>query len=240
MAIATGIRYISSADTCQPTVIVGCPVDKGKVFGIGYPKTATSSLSKALAILNYRSVHDPYGILPRFFPEELKNYRYDPAILDDHDAFAGIVCLVYRELDRAYPGSKFILTVRDEKKWLKSLRGHLANKANTTRMDAEIPLRPFVRSQYFNGKDWFIEEYAKNYLETFQQYNREVMEYFKGRDNLLVIDVEQGGGWDKLCEFLGRDIPAQPFPWKNRRSLQRSLRRSLKHWKRKLGISRKS
>ncbi|MEA2079473.1 MAG: sulfotransferase, partial [Pseudomonadota bacterium] len=49
-------------------------MNQGKIFGIGYPKTATSSLAKALALLDYRSVHDPYNILPRFFPEELKGF----------------------------------------------------------------------------------------------------------------------------------------------------------------------
>lgn len=215
-------------------------MDKSRIFGIGYPKTATSSLAKALAILDYRSVHDPYDLLPRFFPEELKNFNYDPAVLDDHDAFTGIVCLIYKELDQAYPGSRFILTVRDEKKWLKSLRGHLSNKSRTTRMDEETPLRPFVRSKFFNGDEWFIEDRAENYRTAVQQHNQEVMEYFKGRDDLLVMNIEEGDGWDKLCTFLGRSIPDKPFPWKNKRSLRRSLRRSIKYWKRKLGISSKS
>ena len=215
-------------------------MNQGKIFGIGYPKTATSSLAKALALLDYQSVHDPYGILPRFYPEELKDTRYDPAVLDDHEAFTGIVCLVFKELDRAYPDSRFILTVRDEKKWLKSLRNHLSNKTKTARMDAENPLRPFVRSKFYNGDLGFIDDHAGRYREAYQHHNREVMNYFKGRDNLLVINIEEGDSWDKLCKFLGRNIPEQPFPWKNKRSLRRSFRRSLKYWKRKLGINLKS
>ncbi len=215
-------------------------VNKGKIFGIGYPKTATSSLAKALELLDYRSVHDPYDILPRFFPEELKDFDYDPAILDDNEAFAGVVCLVFKELDQAYPGSRFILTVRDEKKWLESVRSHLSNKTNTTRMDALIPLQPFVRSKNFDGDLWFNEEHAENYLKAYQRYNQEVMDYFKGRDDLLVINIEAGDSWDKLCKFLDRSIPDKPFPWKNRYSLRRSLRRFLKYWKRTLGLKRKS
>ena len=215
-------------------------MNQGKIFGIGYPKTATSSLANALALLDYRSVHDPYDILPRFFPEELKGFSYDPGVLDDHEAFAGVVCLVFKQLDRAYPGSRFILTVRDERKWLKSLRSHLSNKTKTTRMDALIPLQPFVRSRNFNGDLWFIDDHAGNYLKAYQRHNQEVMDYFKGRDDLLVINIERGDSWDKLCKFLGRSIPDQPFPWKNKHSLRRSLRRSLKYWKKKLGIIRKS
>ena len=53
-------------------------MEQGKIFGIGYPKTATSSLSNALAKLGYRSAHDPYDILPAFFPDELQDIEYDP------------------------------------------------------------------------------------------------------------------------------------------------------------------
>jgi hypothetical protein len=63
------------------------------------------------------------------------------------------------------------------------------------------------------------------------------MEYFRDRpDDLLVMDVEKGDNWKELCGFLGIDIPDAPFPWKNRRTLRRSLRRKLKYWKRRLGL----
>jgi hypothetical protein len=213
-------------------------VDNGKIFGIGFPKTATSSLSKALTLLDYRSVHDPYDILPRFFPEELKDFRYDPGILENNDALAGVVCLVFRELDQAYPGSRFILTVRDEENWLASLRGHLYPRARATRMDAELPLQPFVRSSMFHGDLWFIEAHAGDYLAAYRRFNQDVCDYFKGRDDLLIMNIEAGDGWEKLCGFLGRDIPPEAFPWKNRRSLRRSLRRIIKYWRRKLGLGR--
>ena len=211
---------------------------QGKIFGIGFPKTATSSLGQALAILGYQSVHDPYEILPRFFPEELKDFAYDPDILDNHDAFVGVVCLVYRELDQAYPGSRFILTVRDEDSWIKSLRGHLYPRSKATQNDSRIPLQPFTRSKMFNGDLWFIDEHARDYLQRYRDFNRGVMDYFKGRGNLLVIDIQKGDGWDELCAFLGCDIPSQPFPWKNRPSLRRSIRRTLKQWKLKLGLDK--
>lgn len=216
-------------------------MEQGKIFGIGYPKTATSSLSQALAILGYRSAHDPYDILPRFFPCELQDIEHDPHVFDDNDAFCGLACLVYRELDQAYPGSKFILTVRDEKKWLKSVSAHLKNNATAERraMDAGMPLRPFARAKLYNGDLWFNEEHIGDYLNTYREYNRGVEEYFRDRDDLLIMDIEHGDGWEKLCTFLGCPVPDKPLPWKNRRSLQRRLRRKLKYWKRRLGLSRR-
>jgi hypothetical protein len=88
----------------------------------------------------------------------------------------------------------------------------------------------------FNGDLWFIDEHAEDYLQGYRDFNREVMDYFKGRDNLLVIDIQKGDGWEKLCSFLGCDIPSRPFPWKNRRSLRRSIRRTFKYWKLKMGL----
>jgi hypothetical protein len=101
-------------------------------------------------------------------------------------------------------------------------------------MDSEIPLQPFVRARMFNGHLWFEDEFADDYLRAYRDHNRGVMEYFCGRDDLLVMDVEKGDSWEKLCGFLGVDIPEAPLPWKNRRTWQQSLRRKVKFWKRRL------
>lgn len=209
---------------------------QGKIFGIGYAKTATSSLGQALEILGYRCIHDPYELLPGVFPEELADFPKNPDILNDNDAFAGVVGLAFRELDQACPDSKFILTVRDEDKWLNSIRSHLHPKSKATLMDTEIPLQPFVRARMFSGHLWFEDEFADDYLQAFRNHNREVMHYFKDRNNLLVMDVEKGDSWDTLCNFLGIDIPSTPFPWKNKRDWRRTLRRKSKYWKNKLGL----
>ena len=139
---------------------------------------------------------------------------------------------------RSYPGSRFILTVRDEDSWIRSLRVHLFPRAKATQNDSLIPLQPFTRSSMFNGDLWFIDEHAADYLQRYRDFNRGVMDYFRGRDNLLVIDIQKGDGWEKLCAFLGCDIPSEPFPWKNRRSLRRSIRRTVKRWKHKLGLGK--
>ena len=34
------------------------------------------------------------------------------------------------------------------------------------------------------------------------------------KDKLLVFDVKQG--WEPLCKFLNKDVPAKPFPHKNK------------------------
>ena len=51
----------------------------------------------------------------------------------------------------------------------------------------------------------------------YKRYNREVMEYFKDRtDDLLVINVGEGGAYQKFAQFLGVDSPFDDSPWENR------------------------
>jgi hypothetical protein len=45
-----------------------------------------------------------------------------------------------------------------------------------------------------------------------------VHDYFRERpDDLLVLNICAGEGWERLCPFLGQDVPGIPFPWANRR-----------------------
>jgi hypothetical protein len=47
-------------------------------------------------------------------------------------------------------------------------------------------------------------------------YNRhieDVSNYFKNRqNNLLIINICDGEGWNILCPFLSKSIPNEPFP----------------------------
>jgi hypothetical protein len=55
------------------------------------------------------------------------------------------------------------------------------------------------------------------YTARFERHNREVLEYFADRpQDLLVMRLTEGDGWDKLCPFLGVPIPETPFPHENR------------------------
>src|SRR4051812_10991585 len=49
-------------------------------------------------------------------------------------------------------------------------------------------------------------------IETFERHNEEVKRHVPA-ENLLVYEV--GEGWAPLCEFLGVDVPDEPFPHLN-------------------------
>jgi len=93
-----------------------------RVFGIGLQKTGTSSLHEAFKILGYDSFHWGEGESPVIWHEMQTACR--SKMLERWYAACDLpIPLLYKRLDRAYPGSKFILTIRDEGDWLKSVEG---------------------------------------------------------------------------------------------------------------------
>ncbi len=50
----------------------------------------------------------------------------------------------------------------------------------------------------------------------YEQHNQDVIDYFAGRNDLLVINVAQPGFYAALCQFLDEKPLYQEFPWKNK------------------------
>lgn len=176
---------------------------KTKVFCIGFHKTGTTTLDLALRELGY-SVTGPNGVNDANISSNILKMAHELA--EQYDAFQDNPWpLVYKEMDEKYPDSKFILTERDESKWISSQVRHFGK--NST------PMRQFI---YGVGCPKGNEQV---YLERYRQHYKEVTEYFKGRENsLLRIDLEKGHGWKELCDFLNVEIPTIPFPHANKAS----------------------
>jgi hypothetical protein len=127
----------------------------------------------------------------------------------------------FRELDAAFPGSKFVLTVRDPESWFRSIEGHFG--AYPDEMQAFV----YGREQAAPAGN------KAHYLDVHARHERDVRAWFIGRPNdLLVMDLERGDGWPELCAFLGAPVPAEEFPAKNRSSDRKTLSFRLR---RKLG-----
>ena len=177
----------------------------GKIIGVGFQKTGTSTLREALKILGYK-VKD---CSPRMLTPILKgNYKKILRTLEPYDAIEDTPWyLIYKELDERIPGSKFILTIRDEESWYNSVSWHIGE------------LRSAIH-EWVYGAGKGLPKYDKaNTLKVYNNHNKEVLEYFKDRpEDLLVLDFTKGDNrWDELCKFLGKDIPDEPFPYANNR-----------------------
>jgi hypothetical protein len=192
----------------DPTPIELGPVPT-RVFGIGLHKTATTSLDKAFQILGFDSLHWGTGEAPMIWHEMLALRR--SKTLERFYALSDLpIPLLYRGLDNAYPGSKFILTIRDEEKWVKSVERLWDRRYNPSRGIWDVyPFSNMIHTVLYGQKDFDAEVMLKRY----RRHNAEVLGYFRERPgDLLVLHVE-GANWDRLCPFLGQPIPDVPFPW---------------------------
>ena len=138
---------------------------KQKVFGIGFQKTGTTSLENALSILGYR-VCGPFGL----HSKDIANMALSEALemAKNFDAFQDNPWpMLFSELDNAYPGSKFVLTIRDHDKWFESVEKHFGTEST--------PMREWI---YGFGSP--IGNRAA-YINRYNQHNNAVFEYFSKR-----------------------------------------------------------
>lgn len=192
---------------------VPAPVEFGpvptRIFGIGLHKTATTSLHKAFQILGFDSFHWGKGEAPLIW-DEMNNVGRS-VTMERWYAISDLpIPLLYRELDKAYPGSKFILTIRDEAKWLTSVQRLWDPAYNPSRWVWDVyPFSNRIHKALYGTKDFV----AGLFLERYRAHNATVLEYFADRPNdLLVIHMGHGMEWDLLCSFLNQPIPPVPFP----------------------------
>lgn len=194
----------------DPTPIELGPVPT-RVFGIGLHKTATTSLDKAFQILGFDSLHWGTGEAPMIWHEMQALGR--SKTLERFYALSDLpIPLLYRELDKAYPGSKFILTIRDEEKWVKSVERLWDRRYNPSRGLWDVyPFSNTIHTVLYGQKDFDAEVMLKRY----RRHNAEVREYFKDKNNLLIMEMDNRFcGWDLLCDYLNAPIPDVPYPWK--------------------------
>lgn len=180
------------------------------VFCIGLSKTGTTSLQAAILKLGYELAGEFIKNV-----DELDDASTNP---DDKHFYRISRCIhEYAEIDKKLPGSKFILTTRDNASWLKSCAHHFRHDSEQGTDGYDSRMRIFGTPNYD----------AEKFSLVYYRHLIEVKEYFAGRDDdLLVIDVCGGEGYEKLCPFLGEQLPADHFPKENAsRSWGRLMRR---------------
>ncbi len=183
-----------------------------RVWGIGMHKTATTSLHHAFGILGLKSAHWQTAPWAKRVWREVTQNGQSAALERFYAACDLPIPLIYRQLDRAYPGSKFVLTVRDEWKWLKSVANHWRHDSNPFRCqwDSDV-FTHRVHNLLYGRKDFD----ATTMLERYRRHNNDVVDYFKWRsDDLFIMDMDSGDGWRPLCNFLKLPVPNVPYPHK--------------------------
>jgi glycosyltransferase involved in cell wall biosynthesis len=179
--------------------------DRPRVFCIGLNKTGTSSFHAAMEIFGLTSLHWGGPKINRAVREALDGGRPLLSGLDPRfDAFSdvGLLSTHFDLLDRQYPGSRFVLTVRPVQKWIDSRRRHVE--------------RNIARRALGDYDGTFLTVDEELWREQWERQVGRARRHFEGRRDFLEADLTAGGGWRPLCELLDVPEPTDPFPWANR------------------------
>jgi hypothetical protein len=191
-----------------------------KIFGIGWAKTGTTTLGHCFRTLGFNHQSQDLSLVDGIPKGDLSRIM---ALAQQKETFEDWPWIIlYKELDEAFPNSRFVLTVRDTEKWVRSYTNMLANKGTASESTNRI-------RQTLYGLP-FPDVTEAQLIERCQRHNQEVKLYFRDRpEDLLIVDWERGDGWKELCDFLGREVPSEPFPHANKGkySSQSMMRRVL-------------
>ncbi len=115
----------------------------------------------------------------------------------------------FEELDQRFDDAKFIYTVRYMDTWLASceyLVSHLKKFGDWPEWMTDYHVEMY-------GTPYFDRELFRR---AYHRHDEHVRDYFSGRlDDLLIMNIVQGDGWEKLIPFVG--LENTKFPHINRR-----------------------
>lgn len=171
-------------------------------FIIGLHKTGTSSVDHALSMFDIPCVQ---GF--DTFKQDISHESNKAGIIErveDGKAYRGFPYSNYPEFLRdQYPDAKFIWTIRDPDPWYASVAKNWGK--------SYIPQHNF----YYETEKPAVDAETE-YLAGYIRHTNDMVQAFKHcPDRVLLMDVTAGDGWEKLCPFIGVDIPDEPFPHKN-------------------------
>lgn len=178
-------------------------ISKTKIFEIGVKKTGTSSLGVAYKLLGLHDAKWNGKLYDRWIESGETDYEILFNRIDQYEAFQDGPWhdCDYKMLDKRYPGSKFIILERDDESWLKSIELHESPAYNVNN----------IKNKYLYD-EWIIDrmETRRKKLKWKKNKYAGIKKYFKDRpSDLLIMNITAGDGWDKLCPFLGLDVPQE-------------------------------
>lgn len=193
------------------------------VIGAGVGRTGTYSLKLAINRLGLGPCHHMEAVLLDM-PAQVP--LWSDAVDDRPDwkaIYSGFNSAVdwptacfFRELAKAYPTAKFVLTLRDPDKWADSFA------ATIYKLLAERDQGPPDKQAWLEmaarviARTGFPPGLGREELRAAFVAHNDAVKATIQPDRLLVYEVKDG--WGPLCEFLGVPAPDEPFPKTNHRA----------------------
>jgi len=204
-----------------------------KVFCIGVWKTGTTSVGKAINLLvggkHYGNTEYVEGGGYHIGNMDQGSYKSGKksfnALIKDYTTFDDNPWNRSFTLEylKECPQYKFILSTRDPDEW------HYSAYTFYRKLQEQDKVNPYhVWGMYAKEFKWvfgnsfdatrivgdnqfagMIKQKAL-WVDWFNKRNEKVKEMFKG--NFLEYNISEGLGWEPLCNYLGKDIPTEPFP----------------------------
>jgi hypothetical protein len=199
--------------------------NSGKIFVIGHNKTATTSVAAAIASMGFKLGNQPEAELlidewaKRDFRKIVKYCRTAEAFKD----IPFSLDYTYQVMDYAFPGSKFILTIRNSSlEWYESL-----TRAHTLLIGKNrLPTADDLKTHPYREPGWLWRalkliygmEEKKVYdrqacIGYYEAYNARVIDYFRHRrQDLLILNAADADAMKSMCGFLGVDMKDYKMP----------------------------
>ncbi|MEP3709437.1 sulfotransferase, partial [Tateyamaria sp.] len=184
-----------------------------KIFCLGFQKTGTTSMAvffetMGLRVAGYNNFRD----MEKGEISDAAVLKHAIEIMKYHDCAQDTPWfLLYKELDQAFPGSKFIHVVRDTDSWIKSATNHFKHYPKNFHTW-------IYGSAYPCGNE-------QSWIETYERHNRDVRVYFADRKNdYLFLKLEEVvERSEDIGRFIGHEgaIPAWPHANKNAENTKR-------------------
>ena len=203
-----------------------------KVFIIGDNKTGTTSMKNLLEDWGFNLGNQPAAEILALnwlrsgdFNDIIRYCYSADAFQDLPFSLPGL----HPVLDQAFPGSKFILTVRNSSnEWFESLVRY--HKKQVSTLNENKPLYKLLENDSYRIKGFILEvmklRYGlskpnelyqqKKYIEIHEANNQEKRDYFKDRpDDFLEINLSDTNDFGRLVKFLSINTTLNSFPHMN-------------------------
>ncbi|MEO4040305.1 sulfotransferase family protein [Hoeflea sp. CAU 1731] len=193
-----------------------------EIIGAGFGRTGTNSLKVALELLGFGRCHHMSEVIDN--PEQIRLWREAEAgrpdfaniFADFRSAVDFPVSAFWQDALATFPGAKVILSDRDPNDWYASFSQTILplilDKASW----------PEERRTWFEMIDKVIIGKAlggntnRDGILAAYRANTAAARALESKGQVLVF--RSSDGWEPLCDFLGVEVPYEPYPRTNARA----------------------